>query len=203
MIRQCFLTNTGIRFHPELLKKIGLEPDALYPMAKPRPEAVYAPVFRSLKEAEQEEKAQRTKEKISKKKDKEKTWRMATLKFSPFSLTLPRSWPSEGNKLTLRKRARSEPGPESAGVSASAPSGNLSSVLDNPTTGPALLTEEEEDLADALAPIYDQLRKKKSWWALELLPMRHRVQKEDDSWGAEVLCVSFPSHFTARVRDAR
>ena len=37
MIRQCFLTNTGIRFHAELLKNIGLDPSALHPIVKERP----------------------------------------------------------------------------------------------------------------------------------------------------------------------
>lgn len=37
MIRQCFLLNTGIIFHVELLKKIGLDPTSLYPVVKPRP----------------------------------------------------------------------------------------------------------------------------------------------------------------------
>ncbi|KAK0466044.1 uncharacterized protein EV420DRAFT_1474854 [Desarmillaria tabescens] len=37
MIRQCFLLNTGIMFHRELLKQFGLEPSMLYPVVKPRP----------------------------------------------------------------------------------------------------------------------------------------------------------------------
>ncbi|KAI0688127.1 hypothetical protein BC835DRAFT_1408164 [Cytidiella melzeri] len=49
-----------------------------------------------------------------------------------------------------------------------------------------VLTEEEEDLEDALSPVYDQLQRKKAWWVLEMLPVRHRVQKEDDSWGHEL-----------------
>ncbi|KAF5328559.1 hypothetical protein D9758_018002 [Tetrapyrgos nigripes] len=37
MIRQCFLTGTGIMFHREMLKDVGLDPDSLYPMVRPRP----------------------------------------------------------------------------------------------------------------------------------------------------------------------
>jgi hypothetical protein len=37
MIRQCFLTNTGILFHREMFKHIGMDPDMLYPVVKPRP----------------------------------------------------------------------------------------------------------------------------------------------------------------------
>ena len=44
-------------------------------------------------------------------------------------------------------------------------------------------SEEEEDLFDALSPIYDQLKLAKPWWVLEFLPMKHRMQKEDGTWG--------------------
>lgn len=46
-----------------------------------------------------------------------------------------------------------------------------------------ILTEEEEDLADILSPINDQLVLAKSWWLLEILPMKQRHQKPDGSWG--------------------
>ncbi|KAJ7598621.1 hypothetical protein C8J56DRAFT_1039510 [Mycena floridula] len=44
------------------------------------------------------------------------------------------------------------------------------------------LTEEEEELRDALSPIYDQLKIKKSWWVLEILPMEYKYQENDDKW---------------------
>ncbi|KAI0756455.1 hypothetical protein C8Q80DRAFT_1092774 [Daedaleopsis nitida] len=37
MIRECFKMNTGIRFHGELLRRIGLDPAALHPVVQPRP----------------------------------------------------------------------------------------------------------------------------------------------------------------------
>ncbi|KAF8662081.1 hypothetical protein AX16_001191 [Volvariella volvacea WC 439] len=37
MIRECFKTNTGILFDPEGLRRIGLDPDSLYPIVQPRP----------------------------------------------------------------------------------------------------------------------------------------------------------------------
>ncbi|KAI0756458.1 hypothetical protein C8Q80DRAFT_1090050 [Daedaleopsis nitida] len=42
MIRECFKTNTGIRFHAELLKRIGLDPAALHPEVRARPPALRA-----------------------------------------------------------------------------------------------------------------------------------------------------------------
>ena len=45
-----------------------------------------------------------------------------------------------------------------------------------------ILTEEEEDLADILSPINDQLVLAKSWWLLEILPLKYRHQNEDGTW---------------------
>ena len=105
MIRQCFLTNTGIRFHAELLRTVGLDPGDLYPIVKERPEPLY---------------------------------------YSP---------------------------------NAPVPDG---------TAPGRRLTEEEEDLADALCPIYDQLSLAKFWWTLEVIPMRHKVQMENDEWRTDI-----------------
>ena len=47
MVRECFRTNTGIRFHAELLKELGLDPAHLWPHAAPPvefgPGLVHAP----------------------------------------------------------------------------------------------------------------------------------------------------------------
>ncbi|KAJ6487135.1 hypothetical protein C8R47DRAFT_516070 [Mycena vitilis] len=45
--------------------------------------------------------------------------------------------------------------------------------------------EEEEDLKDALSPMYDQLKLKPFWWLLEILPMSFRYQRRDDGWITE------------------
>ena len=41
---------------------------------------------------------------------------------------------------------------------------------------------EEEDLADAISPIYDQLSLAWFWWILEFFPIRIRYQHGDNSW---------------------
>lgn len=41
-------------------------------------------------------------------------------------------------------------------------------------------SEEAEDLADSISPIYDQLKLSPGWWILEFLPMRHHVQNRED-----------------------
>jgi len=40
MVRECFKTNTGLMFHTEKLRDIGLDPGTLYPHISPRPPAL-------------------------------------------------------------------------------------------------------------------------------------------------------------------
>jgi len=52
-----------------------------------------------------------------------------------------------------------------------------------PTAASTFKTEEDEELVDALCPIYDELQLSKVWWTLELIPLRHKMQtREDLSW---------------------
>ncbi|KAF5377885.1 hypothetical protein D9615_006800 [Tricholomella constricta] len=44
------------------------------------------------------------------------------------------------------------------------------------------IDEELEDLRDALSPIYDQLKIKRSWWVLEILPLNLRYQNGNNEW---------------------
>ncbi|KAJ7720856.1 hypothetical protein DFH07DRAFT_304164 [Mycena maculata] len=57
---------------------------------------------------------------------------------------------------------------------------------DTPPEKPSCGMEEEEDLKDALSPIYDQLKLKPFWWILEVIPMSFRSQRLDDKWNWEV-----------------
>ena len=43
-------------------------------------------------------------------------------------------------------------------------------------------TEEEIELADALAPIYDMLSLGWAWWILEFFPLKYRFQTSDNQW---------------------
>ncbi|KAJ6453178.1 hypothetical protein C8R45DRAFT_847321 [Mycena sanguinolenta] len=56
-----------------------------------------------------------------------------------------------------------------------------STPLEKPVHG----MEEEEELRDALQPIYDQLSLNPCWWILELLPLTFRYQKPNDQWVTE------------------
>ena len=48
-----------------------------------------------------------------------------------------------------------------------------------PAEASAFTTKEEEERADALSPMHDELDKVKAWWILECLPLRHRRQYEE------------------------
>ena len=43
-------------------------------------------------------------------------------------------------------------------------------------------TEEQIELADALAPIYDVLASGWAWWILEVFPLKYRYQTSDNKW---------------------
>ncbi|KAK0243756.1 hypothetical protein EDD85DRAFT_171967 [Armillaria nabsnona] len=96
MVRQCFLVDTGIIFHRELLKYLGMEPASLHPVVHPRP-AMGASV-------------------------------------KPLYAT----------------------------------------------------TEEQEDILDALCPMYDELKIAPGWWILELIPTKLRYQKGDNTWAKAI-----------------
>jgi len=53
-------------------------------------------------------------------------------------------------------------------------------VQASPTTASTFKSEEDEELVDALCPIYDELKLSKTWWILEILPLRHRMQSRSD-----------------------
>jgi hypothetical protein len=109
MIRQCFQLGTGILFHAEMMRSVGLDPDTLYPHVLPRPPP-------------------------------------------------------------LLVKAPERPGSQSGSTT------NTMASISN------FVNEEEEDMADALTSINDELKRAKVWWILEILPMRLRYQEKDDSW---------------------
>jgi hypothetical protein len=47
------------------------------------------------------------------------------------------------------------------------------------TDGNAFVNEAEEDLADALSPMYDELKLAKFWWILEVIPQKYKYQSSE------------------------
>lgn len=158
MIRQCFAANTGIRFHAPLLRTIGLEPNLLWPQVVPRPGPVS---FSFLSSDEQHNLLQHVRE------------------VTTGSTT---SSPSPPDYSTLRTLVNYSEAPADPPTTAGLGYGGVQLPIGRDGKPMLAMSEEEEDLRDALCPIYDQLSLAPGWWILELLPMRHRVQKDDDSW---------------------
>ena len=48
--------------------------------------------------------------------------------------------------------------------------------------------------ADALEPIHDELKRRKLWWLLEILPLGKSWQDKDGVWRKRVEWVPFPSN---------
>ena len=135
MIRQCFLTNTGILFHGKLLQAIGLDPSSLHPVVKPRPPALSYSAT--------------------------PTTPASTTKMTGTTKTLVN--PRDSNLSTFK--------------------GDTISVgyIDVSPSSIGVLSEEEEDLADSLCRIYDQLRIAPLWWILEFFPTRQPTQRDDNN----------------------
>jgi hypothetical protein len=147
MIRQCFLANTGIQFHRESFKEIGLDVNTLYPIVLDRPPALKASAADAAEAS------------VSHTAD-----------------------PTDG---TL-----------------------IDEVQASPIAASTFKSEEDEELSDALSPIYDELKVSRGWWILEILPMRFSQQnREDASWKSYLgyvittsTCRSVPS--LTRVRTS-
>ncbi|KAH7926859.1 hypothetical protein BV22DRAFT_1086180 [Leucogyrophana mollusca] len=140
MIRQCFIANTGILFHREMFKQIGMDPDSVYPYVKRRPPAL----------------------------------------FQDPRIAGPRPPPGEPMPGLDEKTPR-----PSGTHPIPVPKPRV--VKDDPTVvvysdGGDFVSEEHEDLADVLSPIYDQLTLSKGWWLLELLPQKQHFQNNGDNY---------------------
>lgn len=134
MIRECFRVETGIQFHRDSFKSIGLDPATLYPFVTPRSEP---------------------------------------LKPSPSTVAELRAsaHKAEATEATLTDEAQA-----------------------SPLAASTFQSEEEEELADAISPIYDELKLALGWWILEIFPLRHRVQNRRDlSWNHYWSYVFFPN----------
>ncbi|KAF8572576.1 hypothetical protein K439DRAFT_1625686, partial [Ramaria rubella] len=46
--------------------------------------------------------------------------------------------------------------------------------------------ELEAELRDAACPVYDQLSLAPAWWVLEVVPMKERYQKSDNTWASVI-----------------
>lgn len=155
MIRQCFAANTGIRFHTQLLRNVGLDPATLYPVVRDRPAEVYA-----------------TKERVD-------ALRVVSAVQPPAPASPIALSPSSALPLIpppMHERTES--------AKTLVHGQEVAAATTSPI--PGALTEEEEDLLDALCPVYDQLTLAPGWWVLEVVPLVQRYQLLNNEWTDEL-----------------
>ncbi|KAI0829012.1 hypothetical protein BC628DRAFT_1337562 [Trametes gibbosa] len=194
MIRECFRTRTGIRFHGELLKEVGLDPATLWPTA-PRAHAwagesfvypgsgtgkptgvAHQPMI-TTRIVAPTPLVEKTLEQMG---DAEKEATRANLAAQAFpTKAVPPPLASSRTAPHMRDVSSSTAhtlvnGIESQMRSAASP------AQAPPGWGPDPDEEEEEERKDASCRIYDQLSERPFWWLLELLPIQERVQRAGD-----------------------
>lgn len=159
MIRQCFLTKSGIQFQAEKLRDIGLDPGMLYPNVLERPPPM------SIR----------------------KILKPACIKEAKLGLfncedcAMHRAVKDCGVSDTVDGRGaneKSEMGSmtKSPGVYESENENDVDADAEDAVKD---IVEEHEELHDALSPIYDQLSARWIWWILEYLPTVHHIRKQD------------------------
>jgi hypothetical protein len=163
MIRECFKTNTGIMFDVDGLREIGLDPARLYPEVLQRPPPLPVSGARIA--------------------------RIPKKGAPPAPVPAPAaSGPVSASTSTAPVHYADGEGSAAAPPPRAVPAADGSSSA---TAAAGLLpvgVEEEEELHDALSPVYDQLSLAPWWWLLELLPLKRRFQRsEDDTWDNEYL----------------
>ncbi|KAI0268250.1 hypothetical protein BC834DRAFT_683471 [Gloeopeniophorella convolvens] len=121
MVRECFRAGTGIQFHRDSFKEIGIDPSSLY----------------------------------------------HTLTTRPPPLPPTQKWFDKANEATHASECND---------------GTMTHcVLASDDAAATFVSEEEEEVVDALMPIYDMLSIYKCWWILEILPLRYRLQNAKES----------------------
>ena len=212
MIRECFRTNTGIRFHAELLKDIGLDPATLWPHARvgvefgpglahapqipplaPSPrisEAFDPPHPQPPMHAQMQQVGPRialnppTPMELSREDVERRVLHAMSTPSGGVHATLTSSAPCPAPASRFAEHARH--------VSVST-TRTLVGTMSCPGAGgekaplhteplEMLVDEEGEEVRDATCGIYDQLSLKWWWWIVELIPIEQRRQLSDDEW---------------------
>jgi hypothetical protein len=177
MIRECFRTNIGIIFDKDMLKShIGLDADTLYPYVLPRPERLLPSPGATIAEPKTQIMAG-----VSVMKTLGQLlilpitfvsgllaapfhalWLL--LKYTGYGKSIRKAYHSVRDKITGKGKGK--------GKDAEASQPLIEVVPQTP-----FISEEDEELADALSPEFDQLQLSKGWWLLEFIPFRFREQR--------------------------
>ncbi|PIL31280.1 hypothetical protein GSI_05978 [Ganoderma sinense ZZ0214-1] len=206
MIREVFRTGTGIRFHAELLKEIGLDPASLWPHPKPACEfgpglghAPQIPPFPPIVVKASATPAapwisldpptppERSRADVERRvvqvqaifTDSPPQAAVATAGAAPASPAATAIPPASGPHAHERHVSVSTTR-TLVGTTSTAPH-NLLHPDPDPSEGPAV-DELGEERQDAVCPIYDQLSLKPWWWVLEVVPIEQRRQLANNKW---------------------
>ncbi|KAF8269883.1 hypothetical protein EI94DRAFT_1681284 [Lactarius quietus] len=150
MILECFRTESGIRFRKEALKRIGIDQNALASL----PGGQFTVERARPQRFATEDTVVPTSPNSVSLKEKENEW---------FHQDSIKDRDLEKGTLDFKDDASRLP--------------TIKEIAS--TTGSAAFKTEQE-LKDALSPIYDQLKKWKIWWVPEVIPLRHRVHCRED-----------------------
>ncbi|THU90431.1 hypothetical protein K435DRAFT_841472 [Dendrothele bispora CBS 962.96] len=186
MVRECFKTKTGIMFDSNRLRKIGLDPSSLYPMVLPRPAPIAVdkdtrirtipPDDPSKAPGLMKQLASRIGGFITRMEKRREKMKEGTIEDEE-----PESDGIMGGiKKRLRRMTTSSDHMVKHIIKSPPPRPPKEVMAEDAHFGS--LTEEQEDLHDAMSPKYDQLKLSRSWWLLEYIPMQFRYQRGDNYW---------------------
>ena len=170
MIRECFLANTGIIFDADILRdEIGIDATKLYPIVKPRGPRLPAP-FGSVIDTP----------KVSTFGIPQFLTVVGSLIAIPLRLVFNIViWPINHLWLLIKFTKPIKKLCKKLGLKATAPTNTPAPSTKTPQPKRApFVSEEVEELTDALQAEYDQLSLHWYWWILEIIPMKFREQKK-------------------------
>ena len=181
MIRECFKTKTGIIFDSQGLRDLGLDLSTLDPCNlgrhPPGPLPVLDATIRSIPPPPP--------------KGSQKSPSPSP---SPSPSRKPTSLIKRFKLLFTRVEERQHSYPHTHPAAVDGPSIEELKTEEMKVEEIPIGSEEEEELKDALSPIYDRLKLVRAWWILEFFPsVKVRYQQDDTSRGKKVMCVSLIS----------
>ncbi|KAJ1299796.1 hypothetical protein OPQ81_000695 [Rhizoctonia solani] len=202
MVRQCFKCDTGIMFHSNLLEDIGISPESLWPKVLHRPPAIMSldqipksvPSTPPLIERQSEPALpaySRLPLPDSTNDPKFNAGHPGFKDASALDINDPRH-PSARKYTpydTITDRQHTQLSRRVNPVEPYIPIWGIRPGHEIRDLGPEsrverepFISEEVEDLKDALSPIYDQLTLNWWWWILEFIPIKQVWRKKDRSW---------------------
>lgn len=211
MVREIFRTNTGIRFHAELLKEIGIDPTTLWPHAKaacefgpglphaPQIPPLVAPPAAPWISLDPPTPPERSRVVQAQAIFTDSPPQAHDAGADSASAASPALAPRSGSPARPATPALPPPSSQAhaqaherhvsasttrtlVGTTSSAPP-NLLHPGDPDMTGAGPAVDEaDEERKDAVCPIFDQLSLKPWWWILEVVPIEQRKQLANKRW---------------------